>query len=170
MKYVYNINLTAHILWASQGRSGQESACQCSRRRRRRFIPGSGRSSGGGNGNPLQYSYQDNPMHRGAWRAMVQGVTKSRTQLSPHVYCKHKELMSLMITLLCICWGQTCILNLTECPQNCWTEMDILGLRAKYSLHRPQKILKAVKALKVTTIAQATEIYRIFLMGGGHVP
>ena len=47
--------------------------------------------------------------------------------------------------------------------------MDILGLHAKYSLHRPQKILKAVKGFKVTTIAQATEIYHIFLMGGGHM-
>ena len=34
-------------------------------------IPGSGRSPGGGNGNPLQYSYLENPMDRGAWRATV---------------------------------------------------------------------------------------------------
>ena len=33
--------------------------------------PGSGRSSGEGNGNPLQYSCQENPMERGAWRATV---------------------------------------------------------------------------------------------------
>ena len=33
------------------------------------LIPGLGRSSGGGNGNPLQYSYLENPMDRGAWRA-----------------------------------------------------------------------------------------------------
>ena len=32
-------------------------------------IPGLGRSAGGGNDNPLQYSYQENPMDRGAWRA-----------------------------------------------------------------------------------------------------
>ena len=31
------------------------------------LIPGSGRSSGGGHGNPLQYSYLENPMDRGAW-------------------------------------------------------------------------------------------------------
>ena len=42
-------------------------------------IPGSGRSSGGGNGNPLQYSCQENPMERGAWMATVHGVTKSWT-------------------------------------------------------------------------------------------
>ena len=40
-------------------------------------IPGPGRSPGGGNGNPLQYSCLENPMDRGAWRATVHGVTKS---------------------------------------------------------------------------------------------
>ena len=44
-------------------------------------IPGSGRSPGGGNDNPLQYSCLENPMDRGAWRATVHGVAKSRTQL-----------------------------------------------------------------------------------------
>ena len=37
---------------------------------------GSGRSSGGGNGNPLQYSCLGNPIGRGTWRATVHGVTK----------------------------------------------------------------------------------------------
>ena len=44
-------------------------------------IPGSGRSPGEGNGNRLQYSCLENPMDRGAWRAIVHGVTKSWTQL-----------------------------------------------------------------------------------------
>ena len=44
-------------------------------------IPGSGRSPGGGNGNPLQYSSLENPMDRGAWWATVHGVTKNRTLL-----------------------------------------------------------------------------------------
>ena len=39
-------------------------------------IPGSGRSPGEENGNPLQYSCQRNPMDRGAWQAAVQGVAK----------------------------------------------------------------------------------------------
>ena len=42
-------------------------------------IPGSGRSPGEGNGNPLQYSYPGNPMDRGAWPATVHRVAKSRT-------------------------------------------------------------------------------------------
>ena len=42
-------------------------------------IPGSGRSPGEGNGNPLQYSCLENPMDGGAWRATVHRVTKSDT-------------------------------------------------------------------------------------------
>ena len=40
------------------------------------LIPGWGRSPGEGNGTPLQYSSLGNPMDRGAWQAMVYGVTK----------------------------------------------------------------------------------------------
>ena len=42
-------------------------------------ISGSGRSPGGGQGNPLQCSCLENPMDRGAWWAMVLRVAKSRT-------------------------------------------------------------------------------------------
>ena len=45
-------------------------------------VPGPRRSSGGGNGNPLQYSCLENPVDGGAWWATVHGVTKSRTRLS----------------------------------------------------------------------------------------
>ena len=44
-------------------------------------IPGSGRSPVGGHGNPLQYSFLENPMDRGAWRSMVHSVAKTQTQL-----------------------------------------------------------------------------------------
>ena len=47
-----------------------------------RSIPGLGRSSGERNGTPLQYSCLRNAMDRGAWRAIVPGVTKSQTRLS----------------------------------------------------------------------------------------
>ena len=40
-------------------------------------VPESGKSPGGGHGNPLQYSCLENPMDRGAWWAVVHGVTKS---------------------------------------------------------------------------------------------
>ena len=42
------------------------------------LIPGSGRSPGEGNGNPLQYSYLGNPMDRGAWQAIVHGVARNQ--------------------------------------------------------------------------------------------
>ena len=41
------------------------------------LIPGSGRSPGEGNGNPLQCSCLENPINRGAWQATVHGVAKS---------------------------------------------------------------------------------------------
>ena len=53
--------------------SGKESACNAGDTG---SIPGSGKSSGGGNGNPLQYSCLGNAMDRGAWWAAVHGVTK----------------------------------------------------------------------------------------------
>ena len=45
----------------------------------RGLIPGSGRSPGGGHGNPLQYSCLENPKDRGAWQATVHRVTKTQT-------------------------------------------------------------------------------------------
>ena len=44
------------------------------------LSPGSGRSPGGRHGNPLQYSYLENPMDRGAWQVIVHRVTKTLTQ------------------------------------------------------------------------------------------
>ena len=52
------------------------------------LIPGWGRSPGGGNGNPLQYSCLENSIDRGAWWATVHGVTKSQTWLNDWV-CTH---------------------------------------------------------------------------------
>ena len=58
---------------------GKESACNVGDLG---SFPGLGRSPGIGNGNPLQYSYPENPMDRGAWQATVYGVAKSQTWLS----------------------------------------------------------------------------------------
>ena len=55
---------------ASAGDAGDEGS-----------IPGSGRSPGEGNGNPLQYSCPGNPRDRRAWRATVRGVTESDTAM-----------------------------------------------------------------------------------------
>ena len=45
------------------------------------LTPGPRRSPGEGNDNPLQYSYLENPIDRGAWRATIYRVTKNWTQL-----------------------------------------------------------------------------------------
>ena len=52
------------------------------------LIPGSGRSSGGGSGNPFQYSCQDNPMDRGAWWATVYGIanTERHNSVTKHTH------------------------------------------------------------------------------------
>ena len=49
-------------------------------------VAESGRSPGEGNGNPLQYSWLEDPTHREAWGAIVRGVAKSQIQLSTHVF------------------------------------------------------------------------------------
>ena len=62
--------------------SGKESTCNAEATGDSGSIPGLGRSPGGGNGNPLQYSCLKNPMDRGAWWATIHGVTKSWTQVT----------------------------------------------------------------------------------------
>ena len=64
------------------GSDSKESACSAGDTGDMGLIPGLGRSPGGGHGNPLQRSCPENPMDRGAWRAMVHGIAKSQTQLS----------------------------------------------------------------------------------------
>ena len=58
---------------------GKESACNSGDPG---LIPGSERSPGEGNGNPLQYSCLENPMDRGAWRATVHEVARVRHDLA----------------------------------------------------------------------------------------
>ena len=66
----------------SDGSVVKNSPANAGDRRDAGSIPGLGRSSGGGNGNPLQYSYLENPVDRGVWRAEVHRVAKSGTRLS----------------------------------------------------------------------------------------
>ena len=60
---------------------GKESASNAGDTGDASSIPGSGRSPGGGHGNPLQYSCLENLVDRGAWQAAVHGVTTNRTRL-----------------------------------------------------------------------------------------
>ena len=58
------------------GSEGKESTCNAGDSG---SIPGSGRSPGGGNGNPLQYFSLENSMNRGTWWATVYGIAESAT-------------------------------------------------------------------------------------------
>ena len=61
-------------------------------------IPGSGRSSGRGNDDPLQYSCLGNPMDRGFWQATDRGVARVRYDLASEHTCTQKGLESLIKT------------------------------------------------------------------------
>ena len=57
----------------------------------------SGRSPGGGSGTPIQYSWLEDPIDRGAWRVTVHGIAKSWTWLSTHacmLYMKIEKILS----------------------------------------------------------------------------
>ena len=70
-----------HSMWTSQVALVVKNLPANADVREAGSIPGSGRSPGGGHGNPLQYSCLENPMDRGAWPAMVHRVTRSQTRL-----------------------------------------------------------------------------------------
>ena len=80
---------------------GKESACSAGDAG---SIPGSGRSPGEGNGNPLQFSCLENPMDRGAWRATVHGVTRVRHNLVTKPPPRH----SASVSFLCRGFSKLC--------------------------------------------------------------
>ena len=65
-------------------------------------IPGSGRSPGGGNGSPLQYSSLENPVDRGAWRATVHRVAQSWTRLKQLSTHAHYIFLCIFLIMNCI--------------------------------------------------------------------
>ena len=117
-KFGVFICLLRILLGFPGGASGNEPSCQC-RRLETNWIPGLGRSLGGGDGNPLQYSCLENPMHSGTWWAMVHRVTKSQIRLkwlSTHAcsiqyilkvdsFFSFMEILFLMASLAFLCWN-----------------------------------------------------------------
>ena len=61
------------------GASGKEPDCQCRRHKKCGFDPWVEKIPGKGHSNPLQYSCLENPMDKGAWRAVVHSVSKRWT-------------------------------------------------------------------------------------------
>ena len=76
MEVEYHLSVSEVLLPSS---AGKESVCSAGDPG---SIPGSGRSPGGGNGYPLQYSRLENFTDKGAWRAAVHGVAKSWARLT----------------------------------------------------------------------------------------
>ena len=81
------------------GSDGKTSACNVEDPG---LIPGSGRSLGEGNGNPLQYSCLENSMDRGAWWATVHEVAKSWTRLSDFTFTFFQGIFC------CVVWPSQC--------------------------------------------------------------
>ena len=78
--HYYPFSTIYRVLHNSGGPSGNESKARDTRDSG--AVLRSGRSPGGGNGNPLQYSCLENSMDRGASQATVHGAAASQTQLS----------------------------------------------------------------------------------------
>ena len=76
LDYKYSKDWYFLLIFFPGGPDGKESACNAGDLG---SIPGSGRSPGEENGNPLQYSYPKNSVDRGVWWAIVHGVTNSWT-------------------------------------------------------------------------------------------
>ena len=85
---LYNLTPRSQFQYGSfpHGSDSKESACSAGDLG---SIPGLGRSSGEGNGYPLQYSCLENPMNRGAWQNTVHGAAKSQTRLSDFTFPFH---------------------------------------------------------------------------------
>ena len=81
--------LTCDASWWLRGKASAHNAGDLG------SIPGSGRSPGEGNGNPLQYSCLENPMDRGVWQTTVHGLTKRTKEIHFHSHDAVKVLHSI---------------------------------------------------------------------------
>ena len=81
---------TSQVGWeCPRWHRSKEFTCQCKRGKRHGFDSWVRKITGEGNGNLLQYTCLENPMNRGAWWAIVHGVTKSQRWLSTYVSHMH---------------------------------------------------------------------------------
>ena len=83
MSLLFNM-LSRFVIGFSDGSDGKEPACNADDLG---LIPGSGRSLGEGNGNPLQYSYLENPMDGEAWQSTPHGIAElNTTERDTHIH------------------------------------------------------------------------------------
>ena len=89
MSLLFNM-LSRFVIGFSDGSDGKEPACNADDLG---LIPGSGRSLGEGNGNPLQYSYLENPMDGEAWQSTPHGIAElNTTERDTHIYVREGKL------------------------------------------------------------------------------
>ena len=96
-------HFVTRMLWCelSEWLSGKEFLCSAGDTGDVDSVPSSGRFPGGEHGNPLQYSYLENPMDRGGWWAIVHRIAKSQTRLKGLSTCfdVQRFLVSFFLTL-----------------------------------------------------------------------
>ena len=105
-------------------------------------IPGLGRSSGGGNGNPLKSSCLENSMDRGAWWATVQTVAKSRTRLSNW---GHTRMCVNTYIYMCVCISSVQLLSHLWLSVTPWTGAH----QASLSITSSRSLLKLLSVVWV---------------------
>ena len=118
-------------------------------------VSGSGRSPGGGNENPLQYSCLENFMDRRVWQAMVYGVAKSQTCLMT----EHKHFLDLSLDLF-ICLNKV-FKNSLELSLNdflCYLLYFISSIKNSF-LQRIHRVHKAAKQVPDTINSQEILVY-----------
>ena len=119
MSYIYT--RMGKCMGVSGVSDSKESACNAGDPG---LIPGSARSPGEGNGNPLQYSCLGIPMHRAAWRAAVHIVTKKwdMTEVTEHPWhSQYIQLISIYICYIYIVYVQLnhrCTAEIQVCKSN----------------------------------------------------
>ena len=131
--HFYSCNLKGHFCSCDflGGSAGKEYACNAGDPG---LIPGSGRSPGGGHGNPFQYFCLENSIDRRVWQAKVHGVTKSQTWLT---HTQLKKLTKLFKNLAKLVHYLQCSMKWK--PLNCvwlfvtpWTVQSMEFSRPKY--------------------------------------
>ena len=111
-EYLKNIVQLQYPLGFPGSSSDKESACQTRVAGGAGLIPGSGRSPGGRNSNPLQCSCLGNLMDGGAWWETAHRVTKSQTQLSNWALTQHAFVWKKKKKVKCMCLSNELIESL----------------------------------------------------------
>ena len=148
---------------ASQIAQWKEFACSTGDARDTGSITGSGRSPGGGNGNPLQYSCLKNPMDRGAWQATVYGVKRADKTERLNMHTQEIEIRSYSLEENIYkpsLWERTCI-SLCKNSQNLPVKIETIQQKISKGINRHltvEKIQLSNKHIKKYSTSLANEI------------